>query len=116
MNTLWIPGLGVPFQRTRYNRATNRFYQHPDYAQWKEDAGWIMKQVKMMNGAVELDIIVSPDGIRVDYREVADNHRVVKKGMRGDLDNYGKAVVDAGNGIMYGDDRQVVILSERFSQ
>ena len=50
-----------------------------------------------------------PDGPAVEARYVRP------KGIRGDLDNYVKAVLDAGNGVLWEDDRLVVQILARFS-
>jgi len=113
---LWIPGKPIPFQRTGYNRATGRFYQHPGYKEWKEQAGWILKRHRLTHNAVSLDIEVQPDGMAVWVTDLEEPHLLRKTGMRGDLDNYGKALLDAANGLLYEDDRQVVELTQQFKQ
>ena len=112
---IWIPGKPVPFMRTGSSRSGHR-YSIPEYREWKEMAGWVMaaESERITSGAIEVDITVQPDGLWVAVTKVDEDHRAFKRGLRGDLDNYGKAVLDAANGIMFTDDRQVVRLSERF--
>lgn len=112
---IWIPGKPVPFQRTGTSRTGHRF-SIPVYREWKEMAGWeIQAQTSdRLRGAIALELVVSVDGMAVIGREVADDHRPIKRGLRGDIDNYGKAFLDAANGILFADDRQVVDLSVRF--
>lgn len=64
------------------------------------------------------DPMTEPLDVKVD---VATDHIVIAiqpaaykpKGMRGDLDNYVKAALDALNGLAFEDDRQIVSLTAR---
>lgn len=83
------------------------------YREWKQSAGWAMriKGDGPLEGPVALDILVTPTGIEVSA--ISSQLERVKH-VRGDIDNYAKAVMDAGNGLLYEDDRQVTELSVRF--
>lgn len=99
-----IPGRPVPFQRARSQGGQR--YNDPRYADWKDRAGWLMKAARVrFDGPVAVTVEVTAGGLGVAFSE-AD--RVRPKGVRGDLDNYLKAVLDAANRIVYEDDRQVV--------
>ncbi len=64
-------------------------------------------------GPVELGVGILDQVTETGFNVVIDEYprRTGKgrrpKGVRGDLDNYIKAILDAGNGMLYGDDRQV---------
>jgi Holliday junction resolvase RusA-like endonuclease len=58
------------------------------------------------DGQVEVSIVFKPTESVVTIRE-SDQ---VKSPLRGDVDNYGKAVLDALNGVAYDDDRQIAVL------
>jgi len=64
------------------------------YLAWRKYASW--RIVQAWRGAP----LSGPVAIRVWVR--------VAKGRRGDLDNYLKAALDAANGLLWCDDRQVV--------
>ena len=118
MDEIWIPGKPIPFTRTGQNPQTGHRYQHPEYREWKESAGWHMKADRpgppTAPGAIALEVKVQHDGISLWVDRIAPSHRPYKQGIRGDLDNYVKAVLDAGNGVLFEDDRQVVRLNSSF--
>jgi len=58
---------------------------------------------------VNIEVDVAVDKICVEITKV--DHK--PKGMRGDLDNYVKAIMDALNGEAFEDDRQVVEITAR---
>lgn len=108
----FLPGRPVPFARTR-GRGAHR-YTPERYRLWKQAVGWhlLRAKVKPIEGPVAVSMIVTPDGVDVDFRPVATTR---PKGIRGDLDNYAKAVLDAAQGIAYHDDRQVTAVSVAFA-
>lgn len=112
----------VPWKRTQ-GSGRNR-YMHPKYRVWRESFQWAAKQamqgrtpfdeplaVQVQVGADMILVTVSPNG-----REAVSIPAAVArpKGVRGDLDNYVKAVLDGMNGIVYGDDRVVLAVSAAF--
>lgn len=108
----FIPGAPVPFARTR-GRGAARFTPER-YRVWKESVGWHLRRAKVrpLEGPVAVSMIVSPEGVTVAFEPVATGR---PKGLRGDLDNYAKGILDAAQGIAYADDRQVVAVSVAFA-
>lgn len=99
------PGRPVPWQRTRNGRRTE-----PRYAAWK--AGFVeavraaVAEQAPMGGPVVLDVEVSPTGVRVELRPAVPGR---PEGLRGDADNYLKAIADGlTEGGAYPDDAAVV--------
>lgn len=107
----WIPGKPVPWQRTRNGRRTDE-----RYGAWKDLAAGVMLQARMPDGKLEGPVAaratVKPGGIAVVFYNVDYLER--PRGLRGDLDNYVKGVLDAANGVMYGDDAQVSLIAAEF--
>ncbi len=106
-----VPGRPVPFARALSKGA--RRFDEPKYAAWKEAAGWHLKRARLeaglplFEGPVWLSIVVEGGQVEVHVLEVEARR---PKGIRGDLDNYVKALLDAGNGTLFHDDSQVVML------
>ena len=88
-----IPMRGKPKQRPRV--AGKRAYMTKEYTAWKLDLKnrLLAKRARRVKGAVELDIQFMFRGGRI-----------------GDIDNLAGGVMDAANGILYRDDKQVVEL------
>lgn len=124
----------MPFQRTRILKG--RPIQDQAYRAWKQAAAlelrsqWVGSPVEC---AVWVDVTVHPDradvvlsgsplrySVGVADGEAAQSGRKAtawRGGLRGDLDNYVKAVLDAMQDAgVIGDDRQVVGLAARFGQ
>lgn len=86
-----VPGRAVPAVRmTQRSKFTSK--QAERYLLYKLKVGWIARQnrVKEMDGPVSVEVYV-----------------YLYRGRQGDVDNYGKAITDALNGIAYRDDEQV---------
>jgi Holliday junction resolvase RusA-like endonuclease len=89
-----------------------RVYDPPRSREWKKRAGEIMREAvgddprfpAEAGAPVCVDIIA---GFKRPKKAKDSFH--TKNG--GDLDNIAKAVLDAGNGILWDDDRQIVSLS-----
>lgn len=58
------------------------------------------------DGPVEISILLQKDSSTVTIRE--SDHK--PSPLRGDIDNYMKAIMDALNGVAYVDDRQVLVV------
>lgn len=93
----------------------------PRYRQFKEDFGWearLAHDGDPWDGDVLAGIAFAPDGIWATFATIEDRgdgetfnlplYRGRPKGLRGDIDNYVKAVLDSSQGIVFVDDRQVV--------
>lgn len=121
---LWIPGRPVPYQRTR-PRHGGGVIDDPRYAEWKRTA-----RVTMLGNRRRLDdgtqtiveIVVESDGVTAQFTPW-DGERMRPKHVRGDIDNYTKAVLDAvqragrnpfPRGVI-DDDRHVVAVTTRFA-
>ena len=88
------------------------------YRTWKDiTQAHLVMGVEKIEGPVELDLQITPEGIMC---AITPSHLARVKYLRGDIDNYAKAVMDAlqppkggGRGVIE-DDRQVVQLTARF--
>lgn len=86
-----VPGRPVPAARmTHKGKFISK--QAERYLNYKNKVGWIARQnrIKEMSGPVSVEVYV-----------------YLYRGRQGDVDNYGKAITDALNGIAYRDDIQV---------
>lgn len=108
---LVIPGRPVPASRPRVSKG--HAYYSKRYQEWKEQAAWQVCAVgKRIDGAVKVTVVVRRDSIEIDVSPSAVQRPT---GVRGDLDNLLKAVLDAlVAGGMLADDSQVVELEARF--
>lgn len=105
---IWLPGRPVPFTRTDSAGRSGRRYTAPKYRGWLNAAAWEIRAQAgdRLDGPVAVSVLVCPNGIGVGLSPLTERVRPV--GIRGDLDNYGKAVLDAlQKGHAIGDDRQV---------
>ena len=109
MLNVWLPGPPVAASRPRVTK--NGTYTPARYRRWKQAA---RDQLTLDYRA---EPMVGPLTVVVDAywprpKRMRDGPRAHRMGNE-DTDNVGKAVLDAGNGILYGDDRQVVELIVR---
>ena len=109
-HTIWLPGKPVPWTRTA---GGPRRYQSPKYAAWLDEMRWLMtsQSPQQQTGPQRVEMEVTPDGIVV---RLSHSEQKRPKGMRGDLDNHVKAVLDVLAPQWYEDDRQVTELEARF--
>ena len=120
-DVVWL-GKPVPWKRTL--GSGNRRYTHPEYRAWKDDFGWAAKQAHVgepWNHPTSVWIVVAPDGVRARFTPAWIGEDCVfapaaerPKGLRGDLDNYVKAVLDSVQGIVIEDDRLIVAIVAAF--
>jgi len=85
----------------------------PKYQAWLEAARLLARQAwhdELLGGPVRVAVSFQADRIVV---EVGRSDCVRPKGVRGDVDNLCKAVLDCLSGVVFFDDRQVVELTAR---
>lgn len=114
----------VPFTRTGASRTGGR-YTPARYRAWKDYFGWEARAAHD-GDPWTCDVIalvnVAPDGVRARFLS-GDHPPGIgfdfgpgrPTGVRGDLDNYVKAVLDASNGIVFDDDRRVTVIIAGFT-
>ena len=120
-DVVWL-GKPVPWKRTL--GSGNRRYTHPTYRAWKDDFGWAAKQAhegEPWGHPTSVWIRVTSDGIRARFTPLGTRVKydpmlitVRPKGLRGDLDNYVKAILDSVQGIVIEDDRLIVAIWAAF--
>jgi Holliday junction resolvase RusA-like endonuclease len=118
MSEIEIKGRPVPFARPG-RRADGRRYTPKAYAGWKRLAastmslGLARRQIeKVETGPVKATIVVRSEGVTIELEPSA---RIRPKYVRGDLDNYLKAALDAAQDAGWiSDDRQVVEIAVVF--
>lgn len=106
--SLWLPGRPVAWSRTDRNPRTGRRYNRAHYQRWLDSASWeVRAQVgDPIDGPCAVSVLVMPNGIGVGITPAESRARPV--GLRGDLDNYLKAALDAcDTGGAFTDDRLV---------
>ena len=123
---IFIPGRPVPYPRSSINPRTGRRVTPRRYRDWLRSAAWTIQQSDLrrdLRGPVRAHITVHTDGVDVEIVElpnIGEEGRARPKHLRGDLDNYAKAVLDAaqfkigGGSGWIDDDRQVVRLWASF--
>lgn len=83
-------------------RVTKHGVFHPKwYDEWRADFGRLITGSVKFRKPVAVSIVFTVDSVRVEISDdeggvsVPEGSRVVVRGLRGDLDNYVKAVLDA---------------------
>ncbi len=112
-----VTGLPVGFARTRGDGPGR--YNPTRYTLWKQAAGTIAQGVRRgrpkLEGPVGIELVVTAEGIVFEVWETAVSKARAKR-LRGDLDNYAKALIDALQGVLYDNDRQVETITARFAE
>jgi len=104
--------------RSRH-RAGQRPYQDPSFQNWRREAGYLMRaavnKIKpglKLKGSVSVEMALGPDSVTLWIDSEVDDER---HGLRGDLDNYAKAILDVMQDVeLIADDSQVVHLGVGF--
>lgn len=118
-----IPGVPVPFGRPvsvpdREHEGRTIRVNPQRYRGWRHYAADVLRLRSgraRYTGEVAVTVDVYPDRVRVGIAELDRDDRRRPKHLRGDLDNYGKAVLDAlqTSGVIV-DDRQAAALTVVF--
>ena len=107
--TIWIPGKPVPQGRPRFTVRHGKVvaYDPPTSKKWKKEAAEIIKDRCEAEGWVPNDLPVQiAIRIFISTKNAAlSGAPYIKKS--GDIDNFAKAALDAGNGYLYDDDSRV---------
>lgn len=108
--TLTIPGIPVGFKRPRFNRATGAVFEESGYRNYKALAQDHMRHAcaKPFLGPVYIHIAALWTCPTSEQRKHPVPVRWRPK--RPDIDQIVKSLLDAGNGVLYLDDAQVVSL------
>lgn len=91
----WVPGNPIPKQSFRYKKGGG--YQPTRVREWQYNVGYVARGVSPEITPLDRDLKVELNFKRNNKRKC-------------DLDNLSKAVLDACNGIVWEDDRQIVDL------
>ena len=99
-------------------KAGQKAYMPKSYQQWREQAGWLVKQAwlriargQTLRGPLRVDMRLCRDRVTV-WLSAAGEER---HGLTGDVDNYAKALLDVMKDVgVYEDDSQVVDLRAHF--
>ena len=103
----FVEGRPVPQERAGSNRG--RRYDPPRSSAWKEKVAWAARQAMdrpPTDKAVEVTCRFWKEGVKVEVWILPD---VVGYGLRGDVDNYSKAIFDGCEGIVFENDKQIVL-------
>lgn len=89
---LWVPGRPVPAARPRV--VNGHAYTPQRYRDWKSGAAFRLRTgtTARFDGPVSVQVRVGADGVEVAVESVPPSR---PKGVRGDVDNYVKAALDA---------------------
>ena len=113
--TILMPPLG--FKRPRPNKHGGYYSpHHADLLDWRQ---LIQNQMRVnseqiIEGPVSVSLHIGKDSTDIELAPIVGCDPCRPKGIRGDLDNYVKAIVDSLQGPAFFDDKQVVDLAARF--
>lgn len=114
--TYRIPGRPVAQGRPRFYRvgAGIRAVDPMASRKWKEKArrAFVAESAQLMEGPLSVNVTSVFPLPQKDYSKMKQK-KFIFHDKRPDLDNLVKAVLDAGNGVLYADDCKVVMLSAR---
>jgi Holliday junction resolvase RusA-like endonuclease len=119
MTRLKVPLKPRVASRPRFRKGQGA-YIHPKYRAWKEEAAivmgaaWRRANLATVEGPVAVSILLHRDRFEISIREAPPDRS--RKGFRGDIDNYIKAILDAAQDAgLIEDDRQIVDLTAEFA-
>jgi crossover junction endodeoxyribonuclease RusA len=109
-----------------YPISTNRYWRNfggrtvrsSEAVAYKDEVGFIAlsSEVKMLDGPVQVDMVLHPPAPKDWEKRQKKNLLWALDVRRIDLDNAQKVALDALQGFMYADDRQITSLSIRLGQ
>jgi len=97
-------------QRPRYTR-NGYAYTPKETREYESLIGRLYKGRTFVDCPIEIELTFFKDKIEMTITELDHNQEQSK--LRGDIDNYAKAVLDGLNTIAYADDKQIVSLKLR---
>lgn len=102
-----IPGVPKAWERSRHRGG--RHFDSPAMKKWKTDTAWLMKAAcpRPLDGPLDVTVIAVWPCPKAERARHGHTRRV--RPMRPDADNIAKTL-DAGNGILFRDDEQIVRL------
>ena len=108
MSTVWIPGRPKPKERPRFSKnghsytpAATQSYESMVRQAWTDGGGELIEDDPCL-----IVMRFTVDGCMVTVEEVKWQSK-----MRGDIDNYGKSIMDGLQGVAYVNDKQVVSMT-----
>lgn len=108
MPNLWIPMTPVPKERPRLNRKTGVVYtpKRTLLAEGLVRQAWRDAEFPKMTGPLYINVGVKAEGFQI-YMDGAPFYRS-RGGLRGDIDNYLKVVMDGLQGAAFDNDNQII--------
>ena len=97
-------------QRPRSTRSGHT-YTPKETREYEKLISELYTGVAFADGPLEVELIFDKDKTKIIIKELRPSKNPSK--LRGDIDNYAKAILDALNGVAYTDDKQIISLKLR---
>lgn len=97
-------------QRPRSTRSGHT-YTPKETREYEKLISELYAGVAFTDGPLEVELIFDKDKTEITIKELKPSKNPPK--LRGDIDNYAKAILDALNGVAYTDDKQIISLKLR---
>jgi len=98
-------------QRPRYNTRSGHAYTPQKTREYESLIGRLYKGNTFVDCPIEVELVFFNDRTEMTITELDPEQEQSK--LRGDIDNYAKAILDALNTVAYADDKQIVSLKLR---